>query len=158
MDFKWPTRDKECRAVLDAISHWSTWVKGRYFTIGSDHHSLQHLRSQRNLRSRQERLLDILADFNFDVVCGKGLLWYHEIIGNAPRLGVPTLDFKRYSCEKHTTLKLQITRVWQLHCDFCKLLTFGREWPSTLPSSFKNVSCVSVHVKDLPFLLVYFSH
>jgi hypothetical protein len=25
-ELKWPTRDKECRAVLDAISHWSTWV------------------------------------------------------------------------------------------------------------------------------------
>jgi hypothetical protein len=54
--------------VLDAISYWTTWVKGRYFTIESDHHSLQHLRSQRNLLPRQERLLDILADFNFDVV------------------------------------------------------------------------------------------
>ncbi len=67
-ELKWPTRDKECRAALDAICHWSTWVKGRYFTIESDHHSPQHLRSQCNLLPRQERLLDILANFNFDVM------------------------------------------------------------------------------------------
>jgi hypothetical protein len=170
-ELKWPTCDKECRAVLDAICHWSTWVKGRHFNIESDHHSLQHLRSQRNRLPRQERFLDILADFNFDVlyvpgprncgvdglsrlaelnstvdtststktaaininsvdesflsacvagyktikffrlilerllaqtthcikhvwICENGLLWYHDIIGNAPRLGISTMELQ----------------------------------------------------------------
>jgi hypothetical protein len=66
-EMKWATRDKECRAALDAITHWSTWVKRSYFTLESDHHSLQHLRTQRHLLPRQERLLDVLADYNFDV-------------------------------------------------------------------------------------------
>ena len=66
-EFKWATRDKEARAMLDAIEHWSTYLKGRYFTVESDHHSLQHLRTQKDLLPRQERLLDVLADYNFDI-------------------------------------------------------------------------------------------
>jgi hypothetical protein len=53
--------------MLDAIEHWSTYLKGRYFTVESDHHSLQHLRTQKDLLPRQERLLDVLADYNFDI-------------------------------------------------------------------------------------------
>lgn len=67
-ELKWPTRDKECKAMLDSIENFSTWVKGRYFTVESDHHSLQHLRTQKKLLPRQERLLDILADYDFNIV------------------------------------------------------------------------------------------
>ena len=66
-EFKWATRDKEARAMLDSIEFWSTWLKGRFFTCETDHRSLQHLRTQRDLLPRQERLLDILANYNFDI-------------------------------------------------------------------------------------------
>ncbi len=72
-ELKWATRDKECRALLDAILHWSAWLKNRYFTVETDHHSLQRLRSQRDTMPRQERLLDVLSEYDFDIkfVLGK---------------------------------------------------------------------------------------
>jgi transposase InsO family protein len=70
-ELKWATRDKECRAMLDAFQHWKHWLKGRYFTVETDHHSLRELRTQRSLEqtvARQDRLLDDLADFNANIV------------------------------------------------------------------------------------------
>ena len=69
-EFKWSTRDKECRAMLDAINHWNYYLKGRFFSVETDHHSLKYLRTQKDvskLSLRQERLLDDLANFNFKV-------------------------------------------------------------------------------------------
>ena len=166
-EFKWPTRDKEARAMLDAIEHWDTWLKGRFFICETDHNSLQYIRTQKNILPRQERLLDNLATYHYRVdyvdgprnggpdglsrlaelaplaadtdtpkalttqvdsslirMClagyekveffkiimarvkdlqqqkqthiwlrdGQGLLWYHDINGSPPRLGVPTYE------------------------------------------------------------------
>ena len=69
-ELRWATRDKECSSMLLAIKHWSYLLKGIHFVVETDHHSLQHLRQQRDiseLAQRQERLLDTLATYDFDV-------------------------------------------------------------------------------------------
>ena len=71
-EFKWPTRDKEAKAILDAIEHWTYYLKGRYFIVETDHNSLQYLRTQRDILPRQERLLDVLADYDFKIAYVKG--------------------------------------------------------------------------------------
>ena len=64
----YPTHERELLAVIHALRTWRHYLLGRKFTIVTDHHSLKFLQTQPQLSRRQARWLELLADFDFDIV------------------------------------------------------------------------------------------
>ena len=64
----YPTHERELLAVIHALRTWRHYLLGRKFTIVTDHHSLKFLQTQPQLSRRQARWLELLADFEFDIV------------------------------------------------------------------------------------------
>jgi hypothetical protein len=62
---KYPTREQELLAVRDALRHWKHYLLCIWFKIQSDHESLKHLFSQKELNGRLLRWCDFLQQFNF---------------------------------------------------------------------------------------------
>ena len=64
----YPTHEKELLAVIHALRTWRHYLLGRKFTIVSDHHSLKFLQTQPQLSRRQARWLELLAEFDYEIV------------------------------------------------------------------------------------------
>ena len=64
----YPTHERELLAVIHALRTWRHYLLGRQFTIVSDHHSLKFLQTQPQLSRRQARWLELLAEFDFEIV------------------------------------------------------------------------------------------
>ena len=64
----YPTHERELLAVIHALRTWRHYLLGRKFTIVSDHHSLKFLQTQPQLSRRQARWLELLAEFDFEIV------------------------------------------------------------------------------------------
>ena len=45
---------------------------GRKFELRTNHHGLKYLFDQPNLNARQARVLELISEFNFDIVYVKG--------------------------------------------------------------------------------------
>ena len=64
----YPTHEQELLAVIHALRVWRHYLLGKQFEIVTDHHSLKYLMTQSNLPKRQARWVEILAEFDFEVV------------------------------------------------------------------------------------------
>ena len=64
----YPTHERELLAVIHALRTWRHYLLGRKFTIVSDHHSLKFLQTQPQLSRRQARWLELLAEFDYEIV------------------------------------------------------------------------------------------
>ena len=64
----YPTHERELLAIIHALRTWRHYLLGRRFTIVSDHHSLKFLQTQPNLSKRQARWLELLAEFDYEIV------------------------------------------------------------------------------------------
>ena len=60
--------ERELLAVIHALRTWRHYLLGRKFIIVSDHHSLKYLQTQPQLSRRRARWLEILAEFDFEIV------------------------------------------------------------------------------------------
>lgn len=71
-ELNYPVHDKELLAIIHALRKWRPFLLGKKFTVYTDHRSLQHLHTQKNLNNRQRRWIDFLADFDMEIVYKEG--------------------------------------------------------------------------------------
>jgi hypothetical protein len=66
---RYPVHEQELLAIIHALSTWRHYLHGARFKIivKTDHKSLQYLKTQPMLSSRQSRWLDTLAMYHFDI-------------------------------------------------------------------------------------------
>ncbi|CAH1430886.1 unnamed protein product [Lactuca virosa] len=71
---RYPTHDLELGAVVFALKKWRHYLYGDRCTIYTDHKSLRHIMDQSNPNMRQRRWLDIVKDYDCEILYhpGKG--------------------------------------------------------------------------------------
>ena len=67
-EMNYPTHERELLAVIHALRTWCHYLLGKRFKISTDHHSLKYLMTQPNLSKKQARSVEMLAEFDFQVV------------------------------------------------------------------------------------------
>ena len=68
----WATHDRETFAIVDAVIHWRHYLDGRHFIVETDHQSLRYLQTQVSLSKKQIRWLELLANFDFEILYKPG--------------------------------------------------------------------------------------
>ncbi|XP_070036003.1 uncharacterized protein [Nicotiana tomentosiformis] len=68
----YPTNDLELAAVVFALKIWRHYLYGVHIDIFTDHQSLQYLFKQRELNLRQRRWLELLKDYDVDILYHPG--------------------------------------------------------------------------------------
>jgi len=66
-ELNYPTHDLELAAVVHALKVWRHYLYGEKFEVFSDHKTLQHIFTQKDLNQRQRRWLEFLADYDFEL-------------------------------------------------------------------------------------------
>ncbi|KAI3751218.1 hypothetical protein L2E82_22266 [Cichorium intybus] len=69
---RYPTHDLELGAVVFALKIWRHYLYGVKCTIYTDHKSLKYLMDQQDLNMRQRRWLDILKDYDYEILYHPG--------------------------------------------------------------------------------------
>lgn len=68
------TTDKENLALVHALRTWRCYLEGRKFTVETDHASLRWLQTQPSLNRRQARWMELLANYDMDIIHKPGKL------------------------------------------------------------------------------------
>jgi len=63
----YPTHDLELDAVVVVLKFWRQYLYGSRFEVFSDHKSLMYLFDQKELNMRQQRWLELLKDYDFEL-------------------------------------------------------------------------------------------
>ncbi|KAJ9546848.1 LOW QUALITY PROTEIN: hypothetical protein OSB04_019391 [Centaurea solstitialis] len=73
-ELNYPTHDMELAAVVFAIKIWRHYLYGVKCQIYTDHKSLQYLLNQKELNMRQRRWIELLSDYDCEILYhpGKG--------------------------------------------------------------------------------------
>lgn len=71
---RYSTIERECLAIIWAISHFKHYLVGRHFTIFCDQAALSHIFRLKDPTSRIARWLMIMQQYNFDIVHKPGKL------------------------------------------------------------------------------------
>ena len=66
------THDLELAAVMLALKLWRHYLVGRNFELKTDHQSLKHLFTQRDLNARQRRWSEFMSEYDFGILYIKG--------------------------------------------------------------------------------------
>ncbi|GJX92187.1 putative reverse transcriptase domain-containing protein, partial [Tanacetum coccineum] len=61
------THDLELGAVVFALKIWRHYLYGTKSVIYTDHKSLQHIFSQKELKMRQRRWIELFSDYNYEI-------------------------------------------------------------------------------------------
>lgn len=64
---RYPVHDLELAAIVFALKMWQHYLYGEKFELFTDHKSLKYLRTQRDLNMRQQRWMEFLDRFDFDL-------------------------------------------------------------------------------------------
>src|SRR5205085_1816133 len=62
----------ETLAIIDVVHAFDELLAGHHFTIVTDHESLTHMRKQKRRGGRQQRWVDFLSRYDFDIIYRKG--------------------------------------------------------------------------------------
>lgn len=68
----YPVHEQELLAVVQALVEWRHYLLGTKFTVTTDHHSLQYLKTQSHLSPRQARWIEFLEEFDFEMIYRPG--------------------------------------------------------------------------------------
>ena len=71
-EVNYATHDLELLAVIHALKIWRHYLLGRRFQLVTDHKSLKWIFTQPNLNMRQRRWIEILHEYNFEIVYRSG--------------------------------------------------------------------------------------
>lgn len=63
----YPVHDLELATVVFALKIWRHYLYGEQFVLYSDHMSLKYLFNQKKLNNRQQRWMELLKDYTFDL-------------------------------------------------------------------------------------------
>lgn len=66
-ELNYSVQDKETAAIVHALKKWRAFLLGKKTVVYTDHRSLVHLATQKELNSRQRRWMDFLADFDLEI-------------------------------------------------------------------------------------------
>ena len=66
------THDLELAATVHALNMWRHYLMGIKFELRTDHRGLKYLFVQPTLNGRQDRWLDFLCEFDFEIKHIKG--------------------------------------------------------------------------------------
>ena len=64
---RYPTHDLELASIVFALKMWRHYLLGERFELFTDHKLLKYLFSQKDLNLRQQRWLEFLASYDFDI-------------------------------------------------------------------------------------------
>lgn len=67
------TYEKECMALILAVTKWKSYLQHKEFTIATDHHSLIHLGDQKLLEGMQQKAFIKLLGLQYKIVHKKGM-------------------------------------------------------------------------------------
>ncbi|XP_055822091.1 uncharacterized protein LOC129890593 [Solanum dulcamara] len=70
----YPTHDLELAAVVFALKQWRHYLYGVKCEVYTDHRSLQHVFTQKNLNLRQRRWMELLKDYDITILYHPGKL------------------------------------------------------------------------------------
>src|SRR3954471_6383129 len=68
----YPVHDLELGSVVFALKTWRHYLYGEKFEVYSDHKSLSHIFTQKDLNMRQRRWLEYIADYDFELLYHPG--------------------------------------------------------------------------------------
>ena len=68
----YPTHDLELAAVVHALKIWRHYLYGTSCKVMTDHKSLKYLFTQRELNMRQRRWLELIKDYDLDIIYHPG--------------------------------------------------------------------------------------
>ena len=68
----YPTNDLELEVVVHAHKIWSHYLYGVHVDIYIDHSILQYIFKQKELNLRQRRWLELLKDYDVDILYNRG--------------------------------------------------------------------------------------
>src|SRR5579859_301445 len=71
-EFNYTIHDKEATAIKYACREWRKFLLGKWFPIFTDHRSLVYLKKQKDLNQRQIRLLEELAEYDYEILYKPG--------------------------------------------------------------------------------------
>ncbi|KAJ9552777.1 hypothetical protein OSB04_016822 [Centaurea solstitialis] len=86
-ELNYPTHDMELAAVVFALKIWRHYLYGVKCQIYTDHKSLQYLLNQKELNMRQRRWIELLSDYDCEILYHPGIVAYQISI-------VPDLKFE----------------------------------------------------------------
>ena len=61
----YPMQDIELEVVFFALKIWRYYLYGEQFEVFSDHKSMKHILTQRDLNTRQRKWMEFLEDYDF---------------------------------------------------------------------------------------------
>ena len=73
-ELSYVTTDKENLALVHALRTWRCYLEGRKVTVETDHDALKHLLTQPHLNRRQARWVEMLADYDLQIIHKPGKL------------------------------------------------------------------------------------
>ena len=68
----YPSHDLELAAVVSALKIWRHYLYGVHCEVFTDHRSLQYIFNQRDLNLRQWRWLELLKDYDMNIIYHPG--------------------------------------------------------------------------------------
>lgn len=94
---RYPTHDSELAAIVFTLKMWRHYLLGERFELFIDHKSLKYLFSQRDLNLRQQRWLEFLASYNFDIsyTPGKGNVVADALSRKKEELNLMIMEMKQ---------------------------------------------------------------
>jgi hypothetical protein len=66
------THDLELATIVHALKMWRHYLLGRKFVLMTDHYGLRYLFDQPKLNARQARWMELLSEFDFEIIHIKG--------------------------------------------------------------------------------------
>ena len=66
-ELNYPVHEKEQLAIIRALAKWRTDLLGNKFEVWTDHRTLEHLNTQRDLSRRQARWLEFLSQYDVTI-------------------------------------------------------------------------------------------
>lgn len=66
-ELNYPVHEKELLAIIRALAKWRTDLLGHSFEVWTDHRTLEHFQSQRDLSRRQARWMEFLSQYDVTI-------------------------------------------------------------------------------------------
>ncbi|KAI3769531.1 hypothetical protein L6452_00637 [Arctium lappa] len=103
-EVNYPTHDLELAAVVFALKLWRHYLYGTKCTLSTDHKSLRHIFDQKELNMRQRRWLELLKDYDCELL-------YHPGKANVVADALSRKDYGGNSKATFTRIELTSTLI-----------------------------------------------
>nr|GEV95810.1 transposon Ty3-I Gag-Pol polyprotein [Tanacetum cinerariifolium] len=109
-EHNYTTHDLELGSVVFALKMWRHYLYGTKCTVFTDHKSLQHILDQKELNMRQQRWLELLSDYDYNIRYHLGKA---NVVANALSRK-ERIEPLWYDQERHTQGEIGTAHGWNL--------------------------------------------